>query len=33
VKTASAVAEAGVRALEDGGRVTVELAARPDLYA
>ncbi|MFF4975501.1 Gfo/Idh/MocA family protein [Streptomyces sp. NPDC001083] len=30
---ASAVAEAGVRALEDGGRVTVELAARPDLYA
>ncbi|MGW3633766.1 Gfo/Idh/MocA family protein [Streptomyces sp. NPDC005122] len=30
---ASAVAEAGVRALESGGRVTVELAARPDLYA
>ncbi|MER7692273.1 Gfo/Idh/MocA family oxidoreductase [Streptomyces sp. NPDC097610] len=30
---ASAVAEAGVRALEDGGRVTVELAPRPDLYA
>ncbi|MCX4993001.1 MULTISPECIES: Gfo/Idh/MocA family protein [unclassified Streptomyces] len=30
---ASAVAEAGVRALENGGRVTVELAPRPDLYA
>jgi len=30
---ASAVAEAGVRALEHGGRVTVELAPRPDLYA
>ncbi|WP_432174748.1 Gfo/Idh/MocA family protein [Streptomyces sp. Tue6028] len=30
---ASAVAEAGVRALEEGGRVTVELAPRPDLYA
>ncbi|MER5661186.1 Gfo/Idh/MocA family protein [Streptomyces mirabilis] len=30
---ASAVAEAGVRALESGGRVTVELAPRPDLYA
>ncbi|MFG2474896.1 Gfo/Idh/MocA family protein [Streptomyces fagopyri] len=30
---ASAVAEAGVRALESGGRVAVELAARPDLYA
>lgn len=29
---ASAVAEAGVRALEGGGRVTVELAPRPDLY-
>ncbi|WP_405885033.1 Gfo/Idh/MocA family oxidoreductase [Streptomyces sp. NBC_01136] len=29
----SAVAEAGVRALESGGRVTVELAPRPDLYA
>ncbi|MFF4510960.1 Gfo/Idh/MocA family protein [Streptomyces mirabilis] len=29
---ASAVAEAGVRALESGGRVTVELAPRPDLY-
>ncbi|MFI1363724.1 Gfo/Idh/MocA family protein [Streptomyces griseochromogenes] len=30
---ASAVAEAGVRALETGGRVAVELAPRPDLYA
>ncbi|MEU1462964.1 Gfo/Idh/MocA family oxidoreductase [Streptomyces sp. NPDC005727] len=30
---ASAVAEAGVRALETGGRVTVELAPRPALYA
>ncbi|MFF4833841.1 Gfo/Idh/MocA family protein [Streptomyces sp. NPDC001315] len=30
---ASVVAEAGVRALESGGRVTVELAPRPDLYA
>ncbi|MBG0857481.1 Gfo/Idh/MocA family oxidoreductase [Streptomyces spinoverrucosus] len=30
---ASAVAEAGVRALESGGRVTVDLAARPELYA
>ncbi|MFJ8005165.1 Gfo/Idh/MocA family protein [Streptomyces fagopyri] len=30
---ASAVAEAGVRALESGGRVAVELAARPALYA
>ncbi|WP_171115947.1 Gfo/Idh/MocA family oxidoreductase [Streptomyces sp. Z423-1] len=30
---ASAVAEAGVRALESGARVTVELAARPELYA
>ncbi|MEU9208608.1 Gfo/Idh/MocA family oxidoreductase [Streptomyces sp. NPDC048415] len=30
---ASAVAEAGVRALENGGRVSVELAPRPDLYA
>ncbi|MEU1196564.1 Gfo/Idh/MocA family oxidoreductase [Streptomyces sp. NPDC005813] len=30
---ASAVAEAGVRALEEGGRVSVELAPRPDLYA
>ncbi|WRZ94783.1 Gfo/Idh/MocA family oxidoreductase [Streptomyces sp. NBC_01007] len=30
---ASAVAEAGVRALENGGRVTVDLAPRPDLYA
>ncbi|MGW2822812.1 Gfo/Idh/MocA family protein [Streptomyces sp. NPDC001443] len=29
----SVVAEAGVRALESGGRVTVELAPRPDLYA
>ncbi|MGW1532752.1 Gfo/Idh/MocA family protein [Streptomyces aureus] len=29
---ASAVAEAGVRALESGGRVAVELAPRPDLY-
>jgi myo-inositol 2-dehydrogenase/D-chiro-inositol 1-dehydrogenase len=29
---ASAVAEAGVRAQESGGRVTVELAPRPDLY-
>ncbi|WEO99210.1 Gfo/Idh/MocA family oxidoreductase [Streptomyces sp. FXJ1.172] len=29
---ASVVAEAGVRALETGGRVAVELAARPDLY-
>jgi myo-inositol 2-dehydrogenase/D-chiro-inositol 1-dehydrogenase len=28
----SAVAEAGVRALDSGGRVTVELAPRPDLY-
>ncbi|MFE1879024.1 Gfo/Idh/MocA family protein [Streptomyces diastatochromogenes] len=30
---ASVVAEAGVRALETGGRVTVDLAPRPDLYA
>jgi myo-inositol 2-dehydrogenase/D-chiro-inositol 1-dehydrogenase len=30
---ASAVAEAGVRALESGERVGVELAPRPDLYA
>ncbi|MFG3660537.1 Gfo/Idh/MocA family protein [Streptomyces sp. NPDC047706] len=30
---ASAVAEAGVRALEGGGRVTVDLATRPELYA
>ncbi|MFD5631509.1 Gfo/Idh/MocA family protein [Streptomyces sp. NPDC127072] len=30
---ASAVAEAGVRAQESGGRVTVELAPRPELYA
>ncbi|WP_405833547.1 Gfo/Idh/MocA family protein [Streptomyces sp. NBC_01176] len=30
---ASAVAEAGVRALESGGRVAVDLAVRPDLYA
>ncbi|WP_329360861.1 Gfo/Idh/MocA family protein [Streptomyces sp. NBC_01483] len=30
---ASAVAEAGVRALESGERVSVELAPRPDLYA
>jgi myo-inositol 2-dehydrogenase/D-chiro-inositol 1-dehydrogenase len=30
---ASAVAEAGVRALENGGRVAVDLAPRPDLYA
>ncbi|WP_079173635.1 Gfo/Idh/MocA family protein [Streptomyces monashensis] len=30
---ASAVAEAGVRALEHGGRVAVALAPRPDLYA
>lgn len=29
---ASAVAEAGVRALETGGRVAVDLAPRPDLY-
>ncbi|MGW4564790.1 Gfo/Idh/MocA family protein [Streptomyces sp. NPDC004561] len=29
----SAVAEAGVRALETGGRVAVDLAPRPDLYA
>ncbi|MFD4622159.1 Gfo/Idh/MocA family protein [Streptomyces sp. NPDC058475] len=29
----SAVAEAGVRAQQNGGRVTVELAPRPDLYA
>ncbi|MFH8801944.1 Gfo/Idh/MocA family oxidoreductase [Streptomyces sp. NPDC017936] len=29
---ASAVAEAGVRALESGARVTVDLAPRPDLY-
>ncbi|MEU1166887.1 Gfo/Idh/MocA family oxidoreductase, partial [Streptomyces sp. NPDC005921] len=29
----SVVAEAGVRALESGGRTTVELAPRPDLYA
>ena len=29
---ASAVAEAGVRSLEGGGRQTVELAPRPDLY-
>ncbi|MFF3885828.1 Gfo/Idh/MocA family protein [Streptomyces sp. NPDC001914] len=30
---ASAVAEAGVRALESGSRVAVELVPRPDLYA
>ena len=30
---ASVVAEAGVRALETGGRVAVELAPRPDLYS
>ncbi|MEV6114502.1 Gfo/Idh/MocA family oxidoreductase [Streptomyces sp. NPDC052109] len=30
---ASAVAEAGVRALETGGRTAVHLAPRPDLYA
>ncbi|MEU6666776.1 Gfo/Idh/MocA family oxidoreductase [Streptomyces sp. NPDC046727] len=30
---ASVVAEAGVRALENGGRVTVGLVPRPDLYA
>ncbi|MEU8645620.1 Gfo/Idh/MocA family oxidoreductase [Streptomyces sp. NPDC048674] len=30
---ASAVAEAGVRALEHGGRVAVDLAPRPELYA
>lgn len=30
---ASVVAEAGVRALETGDRVTVDLAPRPDLYA
>ncbi|MGA4837937.1 Gfo/Idh/MocA family protein [Streptomyces sp. G45] len=30
---AAAVAEAGVRALESGGRVAVELAQRPDGYA
>ncbi|MFF3615414.1 Gfo/Idh/MocA family protein [Streptomyces sp. NPDC002580] len=30
---ASAVAEAGVRSLESGGRVSVELAPRPGLYA
>ncbi|MGW1724156.1 Gfo/Idh/MocA family protein [Streptomyces sp. NPDC002306] len=30
---ASVVAEAGVRALESGGREAVELAPRPDLYA
>ncbi|MFI5819757.1 Gfo/Idh/MocA family protein [Streptomyces rishiriensis] len=30
---ASAVAEAGVRALESGARTPVELAPRPDLYA
>ncbi|MDH6220851.1 Gfo/Idh/MocA family protein [Streptomyces pseudovenezuelae] len=30
---ASAVAEAGVRALESGDRTTVDLARRPDLYA
>ncbi|MEU1405781.1 Gfo/Idh/MocA family oxidoreductase [Streptomyces sp. NPDC005728] len=30
---ASVVAEAGVRALESGGRTAVELAPRPDLYA
>ncbi|MEV6836592.1 Gfo/Idh/MocA family oxidoreductase [Streptomyces sp. NPDC051133] len=30
---ASVVAEAGVRALRGGGRVAVDLAARPDLYA
>lgn len=29
---ASVVAEAGVRALEDGGRRSIELAPRPDLY-
>ncbi|MEU9444759.1 Gfo/Idh/MocA family oxidoreductase [Streptomyces sp. NPDC048304] len=29
---ASVVAEAGVRALESGGRVAVDLAPRPDLY-
>ncbi|GHE57290.1 inositol 2-dehydrogenase [Streptomyces spiralis] len=30
---ASAVAEAGVRSLEEGGRVQITLAPRPDLYA
>ncbi|MEV7130252.1 Gfo/Idh/MocA family oxidoreductase [Streptomyces sp. NPDC093260] len=30
---ASAAAEAGVRSLEDGGRVAIDLAPRPDLYA
>ncbi|MFC9926393.1 Gfo/Idh/MocA family protein [Streptomyces sp. NPDC127190] len=30
---ASAVAEAGVRALETGGRMAVDLAPRPDLYS
>ncbi|MFQ6147623.1 Gfo/Idh/MocA family protein [Streptomyces seoulensis] len=30
---ASVVAEAGVRSLTDGGRVPIDLAARPDLYA
>jgi myo-inositol 2-dehydrogenase/D-chiro-inositol 1-dehydrogenase len=30
---AAAVCEAGVRALEDGGRVEVELAGKPALYA
>jgi myo-inositol 2-dehydrogenase/D-chiro-inositol 1-dehydrogenase len=30
---ASVVAEAGVRSLETGGRTTVDLAPRPDLYA
>ncbi|MEU5091814.1 Gfo/Idh/MocA family oxidoreductase [Streptomyces sp. NPDC021356] len=30
---AAVVAEAGVRSLEDGGRVPVALAPRPDLYA
>jgi myo-inositol 2-dehydrogenase/D-chiro-inositol 1-dehydrogenase len=30
---ASAVAEAGVRSLEQGGRVQITLAPRPDLYA
>jgi myo-inositol 2-dehydrogenase/D-chiro-inositol 1-dehydrogenase len=30
---AAAVCEAGVRALEDGGRVEVELVEKPALYA
>jgi myo-inositol 2-dehydrogenase/D-chiro-inositol 1-dehydrogenase len=29
---ASVVAEAGVRSLENGGRVAVDLAPRPELY-